>query len=549
MKTVIKDEINKEQVKLNLAINYMVIERVLRCMGIYNTVCDVYEELDGIFVNARNRSLLNNLVNLGKEGVEIYLEKYQQLFGLSYAVLLGQEQIKLGIVVDEIDFGDDYEYDYTGLRNFDVEELRDIIKEEGSEIQILDFGGEDNDADAYNKYKSMLNNSLDKSIGNIIFDEITDNKDILKQLQFNPFGINTLGLFAELLLDKKINLNDESLQEEKEYSDKLDKCFNDAFNNINISTWKRNEVKKESKQENSVNWKDNIYSLDSIIYSILRYLHKDGIDIIGGELGSTKYQILDIEGEALPYPLKFVDKIIYPIKFDKYTFCELFKESDLLSLMGSLLCNEYRIADRKLELITQSSIEKEIKRYKEKIKNIENRDNIEIDDGNELSNKTIEYLEHIKNLAILEDQKKLFETDKKQWVEHHSIELANEQKLLDIVRKYKEAKQNQAKAVKEKDEAYKMRDEAYSRGNEKDIIKSEQVFIKADKELEKAEKVFRKAETELEKIKPFILVKEPYYEEVGLADYGVRGTCNTATKKKGTKKNSKKQSKKTKETK
>ena len=152
-------------------------------------------------------------------------------------------------------------------------------------------------------------------------------------------------------------------------------------------------------------------------------------------------------------------------------------------------------------------------------------------------------------MAILEDQKKLFETDKKQWVEHHSIELANEQKLLDIVRKYKEAKQNQAKAVKEKDEAYKMRDEAYSRGNEKDIIKSEQVFIKADKELEKAEKVFRKAETELEKIKPFILVKEPYYEEVGLADYGVRGTCNTATKKKGTKKNSKKQSKKTKETK
>ena len=55
MKTVIKDEINKEQVKLNLAINYMVIERVLRCMGIYNTVCDIHEGLDGkdgIFASA-----------------------------------------------------------------------------------------------------------------------------------------------------------------------------------------------------------------------------------------------------------------------------------------------------------------------------------------------------------------------------------------------------------------------------------------------------------------------------------------------------------------
>ena len=557
MKTVIKDEINKEQVKLNLAINYMVIERVLRCMGIYNTVCDIHEGLDGkdgIFASARDRSLLDKLLNLGKEGVEVYLEEYHELFGLSYAVLLGQKQIRLGIIVDEIELSGNYE----GLRNFDADELQDIIKEEGSEIQILDFGDSEND-DLYNRYKLMLNNSLDKSIGSIIFDEITDNINILKQLQFNPFGINTFGLFAELLLDNKINLNIEDSQNGTEHSDKLDECFNDSFNNINISTWERKETKKkkESKQGKSVTWKDNIYSLDSIIYSILRYLHQDGEDIIGGELGNKKYQILDIEGEALPYPLKFVGEITYPITFESNNYHELYKESDLLILMCTLMSNEYRVADRKLELITQSSIEKEIKRYKERIKAISTRqDRIDVEIYNakdtakitlaEIAymNKNLYYYNNIGKISeptveecksyvnFLEEQQKLFDTDPKQWAEQYIKVLDSEQKALDgqIQLLDIEIKINKNEEEEKQSPAY------YILCNKREILKNRIVLIEKHKK-----KLNNKANQK--NPAPFILVKEPYYEEVGLEDYITRGTKDKTNKKKSKKKNKKKNKK------
>ena len=583
METVKQNDISKEQIELNLAINYMVIERVLRCMGIYNTVCDIHEGLDGkdgIFASARDRSLLDKLLNLGKEGVEVYLEEYHKLFGLRYEILLGQEQFQLGIDIKNMNIPEEYK-NLLFKKTYLVSAFKEL-----HDLSILNLY-----SDIDRKELSEKDKALGQRIGAIDIEingknDIENNKianELLNQLQFNPLGINTAGLFIMLFKDGHIKVYTEgktkreilrpfdmkkptsisseqykkmyfdNIKKQRSYWNNVNKLFENSFSNIHQREW----INKTANLNVLVNWKDNIYSLDSIVYSVLRYFHYNGVDILGGELGNKNYQVMDVKEEALPYPLKFVDEISYPITFDEDNYIELYEKSDLLILMCTLMSNEYRVADRKLELITQSSIEKEIKRYKERIKAISTRqDRIDVEIYNakdtakitlaEIAymNKNLYYYNNIGKISeptveecksyvnFLEEQQKLFDTDPKQWAEQYIKVLDGEQKsldgqiqLLDI-----EIKINKNEEEKKQSPAY------YILCNKREILKNRIVLIEKHKK-----KLNNKANQK--NPAPFVLVKEPYYEEVGLEDYITRGTKDKTNKKKSKKKNKKKNKK------
>jgi hypothetical protein len=532
METVKQNDISKEQIELNLAINYMVIERVLRCMGIYNTVCDVHEGLDGkdgIFASAKDRSLLGKLLSLGETGLKVYLDEYHELFGLSYAVLLGQEQFQLGICIKDMDIYEKYkELHYTM-----IESLSKIVN---TDEDLFNFPLPDN-LDAIETHQ-IIDQALKQNIGSVKknITKSVDLERLLKQLQFNPLGINAYGLFMELYLDEQIHVYTvvgdkrkefkkppkpiepdskageryresykKDVRLEMRYWTEVEKLFKEIFCNINQLNWKN----KAAKDTEIINWKDNIYSLDSIIYSILR--SQDNI-LVGGEAGEKKYHIFDKESVLLPYPLQFTNKT----------------DSDLICVLDTLFDKTYTFADRKLELIVHTSIEREIKRYKEKIITLSTRkDRIQLETVNtetayieEIAyiNKILDFYNNLDELTasdideykayvcFLEEQQKLFETNPKHWLKEYTNKLDGEQKLLaeQIQFLEKEIKQNDLNA--DNSLIYYM----HVRNLER--LKSRYILINEHKKV-----VVNKANQK--KPIPFILTKEPYYEEDSIQKY------------------------------
>lgn len=568
MKTVIKDEISKEQVKLNLAINYMVIERVLRCMGIYNTICDVHEGLDGeggIFASARNRSLLDKLLALGEAGLTVYLDEYHKLFGLSYSVLLGQEQIQLGIDIKDIDIPTEYK-NLLYTKTYVVSEFK-----KAHDLSRLSLYQDIDRIELSEKEKA-----LGQKIGTI--DVKIDNDKLLNQLQFNPLGINTAGLFIMLFKhgcikvyagNKEIQcpfdmkkpdpesseyykkMYFDNVKKQNKYWNEVNKLFDNSFSNLKQSKWEN----KAALINVVINGRDNIYSLDSIIYSILRYLHMHDKTVEGTEFGNKKFHIMDIKDEALPYPLKFVDEISYPIVLDEDEHSELYEKSNLLTLMRALMiCNEYMFADRKFIVIAASSIEREIKRYKERIKLLSakqeqidveliNKENFMLEEITYMHENLCHYNdirdtidEYVKYVNYLIEQQKLFEANPKEWVKKYISELDDEQRLLD-----QQIQELNCDIKLNKNENESMQSPTYGiLCRKQETIKNRIAIIENHKK-----KVREKANQK--NPVPFILLNEPYYEEIGLEHYSTRGTGEKTQKKKANRKQNKKQKEKTKE--
>lgn len=550
METVSNNEISKEQIKLNLAINYMVIERVLRCMGIYNTVCDVHEGLDGedgIFASARNRSLLDKLVNLDKEGVEVYLEEYQKLFGLSYAVLLGQEQIRLGIGIGDMGIPEKYKE----LHYADMNTLTNTVLDIANGLyglQTILLDSIENE-----KQIKLVNDSLHNGIGNVNVND--DNTKILKQLQYNPLGINMYGLFAEIYLDKKLNsaIDTERIQDllqpknpikdgtktDKEYRleceayekvnaefenacesiyeehwDDVADAFEGRFNYLKVSAYNNKDKINDGITE-VVNWKDNLYSLDSIIYSILRQTHAY---TDGGETGASKYNVFNGSEDRIPYPLKFNGEIKRPLNFVKGTPYKFYKSSDLLIILQTLIAeHEYSFADRKLEIIYASSIDQEIKRYTEKIKRIERsikKLSPKKKDDEKIKKEKIKEIEestriiegYKKYLIYLNSQKEKFAINPKLWAKEYIDKLTKKQKILktqsNLLKRYYLYSENEYDDIEGDAEAHykNVLKQIDKLEHEIDVIKQyKQVVIN---------------KVNQSKPVPFILVKQPYYEDV-----------------------------------
>ena len=99
-------------------------------------------------------------------------------------------------------------------------------------------------------------------------------------------------------------------------------------------------------------WKQNIYSLDCIIYSLIR---KRNVALIGQGDGRSEHKILDKDSVEFPVPIVWEDK-----KEDD-------NKSDLWHLIDYILKCNYRFTFSYIQLIEESTIEDEIKHHEEEL--------------------------------------------------------------------------------------------------------------------------------------------------------------------------------------
>ena len=501
-------ESEKKQIDLNLAINFMVIERVLHCREVYQLVCDEHQGLDGIIELSKNFELQKELNKLEAAGeLQVYLDEYTELFDLSEDILTGREQFDLGVIVDP-------KYNALAkLSEMPMEELNDYVEDSGM-FYIPWFA----DIESVER----INNSIGKGIGKIKYTGSL--KNALEQAKYNPVGINILGLITGLInheeaqnlldsFDGKADENEERL--ESEIADFVNKTF--SYIGVDEVVYEDKELLLDyEKQEYArtmryaINWQDNIYSLDSIIYSFLR-LRNRTLEWYKRN-GKKEHKFYDNVSADLPYPLNFVDE-----------------NSGLLNLIAKVIAMGHEFSVKYTELVRVTTIETEIKRYENKIvaeqkkqatidKNTRLLDGVDANSNDDekaaaykniveyqifeedINNRIKDYEEYI---ITLKNHQVAFNEDCLAWLNEYVIWL-NKQKL-DI----DEHIQSMQKLMKESQKDF----EYYQ-------LLSKQRML--EDRLYSIDECIRMVNVELKKrskkeVKQYILVKEPYYESVGLS--------------------------------
>lgn len=387
------------QTELNLAINYMVIERVARCIGTYEYWEEEYEGIDIIFSKAQKGTLLDTFKEIeadSKETLAGVLEILTNLTGLPGEVLSGKKQINLGLVVDK------NRPHAVELSKMSMDELNEYIEDK--------IGNNKNTRNKYSTIPWVNDIESERAINTLIKEQVGDVKvgqnidieaEAAKWLR-NPLGLNTLGLYVYLLEEGYIRAaevkantakrgrgrksnkekeNEISLFEQIEQNaslfnqieDIIADIYDKNFSNISMEEKrgpedeaKGKKAKKVKKKEEGeaknkdkeiiygyiTDWKQNIYSLDCIIYSLIR---KRNVALIGQGDGRSEHKILDKDSVEFPVPIVWEDK-----KEDD-------NKSDLWHLIDYILKCNYRFTFSYIQLIEESTIEDEIKHHEEEL--------------------------------------------------------------------------------------------------------------------------------------------------------------------------------------
>lgn len=191
------------QTDLNLAINYMVIEQLTKCMGVDKYLFDEHDWLPVVFKRAANGTLNGMFTELGeggKDGLETLFEKLHNIFGLSDEVFSGERQINLGIGVDQ---DNDHAVE---LATTSMDDLNDYIEQHSETCLNEDSKSTYSEIPWFNAAEAerMIDEVIMEQIGYAVVHESTRSKKADKQIELkkailkwsnNPLGLNTLGLF------------------------------------------------------------------------------------------------------------------------------------------------------------------------------------------------------------------------------------------------------------------------------------------------------------------------------------------------------------------
>lgn len=495
------------QTDLNLAINYMVMERVARCMGAYDYLVEEHDWIEVFFEMAAKGKLRAELMRLGKEnqgGLVTLFEQLHNIFGLDGEVLSGERQIDLGVAVDQ-DNDHAVELATMSMDDLDgyIEQRRSEEEQEGNKdkkqkkkISIYSMMPWENTKEA----EALIDTILEEQIGCI---ELKGNEQLEKAIlkwSCNPLGINTLGLFVYLieegLLDSIIIDKEKAADKTSETDEILGGIYASYFEIVKYTE----RYRKVSTQGKNIeidyiySWKQNVYCLDSIIYSFLRkrdYL-LEGYTGVGN--GRSIHKVLDEVSDLLPAPLKLVDE-----------------NSELLTIVHTLWatnCDEYggyHFDFKYAKLIEYSGIKKEIQHQKrdilpllkaklETLLVILKKDEESMDSASEEQSKSytkeykrtrqleeeIRYIE-IDYLPALQRSLQLFESDKQQWIE------------------------NQIQSI----EVERARLRSQQKDDKSSIIRTKLKILDAEQE-----KIKNRATRD--KPIPWIKVREPYYEYISI---------------------------------
>lgn len=333
------------QTDLNLAINYITLERLIHCMGIDAQLFDEHEELPVIFSKAKKGTLdaeFHSIASQGQEGLISLFQKLHDIFGIDFDIITGKRQVNLGIGIypgadgithylAEASMGEIYNY---------IEEQVELGNLPENLVNILPLESTDNDEEIrkIEKYINERCNELDINIG-MSFDEI------ISIWKSNPLRINTLGVFVDLVQNGKVKIPDEA-----NTADKKKEVYKRSFESI---------LTKEDGEDTQykLKGKQNIYCLDALIYYILRC---EKYYLLGLKAyGEAKHKILDEQDRIVPYPLG-----IYCKQDENNVFTW---DSDLWIAISHLKSLGYAFEYSYGILVEYSTIQEEIEHYQEDI--------------------------------------------------------------------------------------------------------------------------------------------------------------------------------------
>lgn len=385
------------QTDLNLAINYMVIERIIKCTGVDKYLYDEYDWLEVVFKKAANGTLNNMFKEFANqpEGIETIVGILENIFGLDHDVLLGERQIDLGIEVDPT------KTEAVKLSKMRINELEEYI-----EKRVQTPG------DAYDEMPWLNNGEIIEKIHEALTEQIGSisllkNKELyeaLKKFSSNPLGLNTLGLFVFLIGENKLDWSKIDVNQgktpnwrglnvskaevegdkERELFHKIFETFKYTPKKANVSMYKDDHFEsQEAELDYTTSWKSNIYCLDSLIFYIIKQI---SAFLLGSKgRNESELNILESYSILLPYPLVFkTPSNLEQLKGnnahsevgDVVDFSSL---SDLAKIFNTILkpnttlgddtvaTNSYIFDFKYTQLVEYSSIEEEEKHYVEDI--------------------------------------------------------------------------------------------------------------------------------------------------------------------------------------
>jgi len=299
----------KEEVTdLNIAINYLVIERILTCLGIYHTIKekldieagnigisgaiiqkakDVTSEesseediiktketdiLDVIFRKAKNGTLRKHfwsLKRIDKDTHNRFIRLLQDILNVDEDIITGKRQIDLGITTQP------QIRHLHSLVHLPETILEDCMSGEIERGELIEGGYSKAFLDYLihicQKYKDItwislkdtmkkFDRSINTGIGHKKIGDAKTLSEALEQCKYNPLGINPLATFIALIEHGYIKYEEgETYQELIEslfelYFNSFKEYSSDDIHFINVETF----------------WNNNIYCLDALIYHIIR---------------------------------------------------------------------------------------------------------------------------------------------------------------------------------------------------------------------------------------------------------------------------------------
>ncbi len=342
------------QTDLNLAVNYTIIEKALQRLGILDVICAEHDVLEYVLKYAKDFTLNDRLMAEGKQSPQILEElcaKLQGLFDLDPEVLFGKRQINLGLQIDPQD------ETAKELAYLSMDQLSDTLIQKGwDQIPWIDDTGTTGSTFGA---KEKVDASINNGVGQMLLKRETEAEasECLKQVIYNPLGLNMIGVFSSILRDEVRVANDKDVALE----DRVNDIFDDVFNSLSLEEEKAetpHHVKTYHVQKGETyytsTWQENIYSLDSFLYHYIRakingqgkvYTKPEGFETPK----MKKYDTLKEISSIMPYP--FI----------------LTEDSELKQLVDRLFELNYTFSYEETTLIRYANIEDELERYKEEL--------------------------------------------------------------------------------------------------------------------------------------------------------------------------------------
>lgn len=297
-----------EVTDLNIAINYLVIERILTCLGIYHTIKEkldieagnigisgaiiqkakdvTLEEsseednikteetdiLDVIFRKAKNGTLRKHfwsLKRIDKDTHNRFIKLLQDILNVDEDIITGKRQIELGITTQP---QMRHLHSLVHLPEITLEQCM-TGKKLKKDIVEMDYSEEFSDYLIHicQKYKDItwvsmvdtmrkFDRSVNAGIGHKKIGDAKTLAEALEQCKYNPLGINPLATFIALIEHGYIKY-----EEGETYQELIESLFELYFNSF--KEYPSDDINFENVE---ASWNNNIYCLDALIYHIIR---------------------------------------------------------------------------------------------------------------------------------------------------------------------------------------------------------------------------------------------------------------------------------------